>query len=100
MALYQCIWRWPGTGDSGERSRRFGQALLAADREVPTMQEMIRSWYAYPGEWAGFLVIEAERPEDLSAALRPFAGLMTWEVKPLIPQDYAETKRRLTQAPG
>lgn len=97
MALYQCTWRWPGAGDSTERSKRFGQAFMAADRDVPGMQSMVRGWYSYPGEWAGFLLMEAERSEDLAAALRPFTGLMTWEVKPLLVQDYGDTKRMLSQ---
>lgn len=100
VALYQCTWRWPGTGDSSERRVRFGEALLAADRENPGLERMIRGWYAYPGEWAGFLIMEADSGEDLSAALRPFTGLMTWDVKPLVAQDYGATKRRLTQAEG
>jgi len=97
VALYQCTWRWPGVGDAGERSRQFARAFLVADREVPELQGMVRAWYTYPGEWAGLLIVEAERPEDLVRVLNPFNGLMTWEVKPLLAQDYAETKRRLSQ---
>ena len=41
--------------------------------------------------------METERPEDLVRVLNPFSGLMTWEVKPLLAQDYAEAKRRLIQ---
>jgi hypothetical protein len=49
MALYQCIWRWPGTGDSRERGIRFGEVLLhvfrrwAADEGGISPREMVRN---------------------------------------------------------
>jgi len=43
VALYQCTWRWPGVGDSGERSRQFASVFLAAEREVPELQGMVRA---------------------------------------------------------
>lgn len=99
MALYGCSWRWPGVEDPKERWQRFARTTVAMD-EATSMRQHMRGWYTYPGEWAGFLLIEADRPEELREMLQPLTGLMQFDVKPLIEVDYDEALRHLAAIAG
>jgi muconolactone delta-isomerase len=95
MALYQCSYRWPGLAASADRRQQFARTFLEADRNLPELAGMVRGWYAYPGEWAGFLVLEAAGPEQLSRVLQAFTHLMEWQVKPLVAHDYGTIRAQL-----
>lgn len=88
MALYQCNWRWPGVEDPNERLQCFRRVTLAVDAERPDLRQRIKGWFTYPGEWAGFLLVEVAGTEELRDILQPFTALMRIEVKPVVQVDY------------
>lgn len=92
--MYQCTYRWPGVGESKERFARFAAAFIAAEEATPRIRQMVRGWYGYPGEWAGFLLLEAASCDELADVLHQFTGLMQWEVKALKVWDYEQTRAR------
>lgn len=94
MALYSCTWRWPGVEDPKERWQRFARTLVALDEATP-MRQHLKGWYTYPGEWAGFLLVEAAGHEELRELLQPLTGLMQFDVKAVVPVDYDEALRHL-----
>jgi len=97
VALYQCTWRWPGVGDPAERRNAFAEVFVAAEAAEP-FGERLRGWYDYPGEYAGFLLVEAESVEKLYDLLVPYSKLMTFDVKPVVSIDYQHVREQLGAA--
>ena len=62
--------------------------------------ENLRGWYNLAGGGAGFLLVEAERAEDLTALLQPYMDLMSWDVRAISSVDdntIIEELRRIAQ---
>ena len=75
--------------------RRFAQLVLDIDKAHPDIGGRIRGWYAYPGEWAGFIVLDAGTHEELRDILSPFTALMSIEVRPLVEMNWEQSRVRL-----
>jgi hypothetical protein len=103
MAIYQCDWRWhPGAAarDAQERDRTFAAVFRAAETAGQIGEERLLGWYTYPGQSAGFLLVDAASHEDLAQLLRLYMELMTFDVKPVVRVDYAQARQRLIGAAG
>jgi len=90
MALYQCNWRWPdqtARQDSQARAEAFARIFRAAEEQNP-FGERLRGWFRYPGEMAGYILVEATNHEELSQCLGPYCELMQFDVHPIVQVDY------------
>lgn len=74
--LFYCRFTWyPGTSRAA-----VGRRLLEQDAIGTNHPERIRGWYTLAGGGAGFLLIEADTPEEVSEIVEPYMDLMAWDV--------------------
>jgi hypothetical protein len=95
--LWYCRFRWhPGTTAQQVRGRVVQQH--DAGKNHP---EKFRGWYNLAGGGAGFLLIEADDPRELTEILQPYMDLVSWDVHSVyeLPYDATiEEFRKTTQA--
>ncbi len=92
--LFYCAYTWfPGTRPEQVWKRVIGQHEANANQP-----ERIRGWYDLAGGGAGFLIIETDDLRDLTAILRPYMDLMSWDVRAVSANDYATTIRQIKEA--
>ena len=91
--LYHCQFTWyPGTTQA-EVARRVVQQHDAGENRP----ERIRGWYNLVGGGAGFLLVDYDDPEELTAFLQPYMDLMGFDVRAITQNDYDATVDRLRQ---
>lgn len=101
MAIYQCDWRWHPDAtarNAQERDQAFAAVFRAAETAGEIGEQRLLGWYTYPGQTAGVLLVDVASHEELAQLLRPYVELMTFDVKPVVPVDYAQARRRLVGA--
>jgi len=59
--------------------------------------ERIRGWYNLAGGGAGFLLVEADNPSDLTEFLQPYMDIISWDVHAVHELDYERQLERLRQ---
>lgn len=85
--LFYCRFTWyPGTSRELVARRLIQQHDLGMNHP-----ERIRGWYTLAGGGAGFLMIEAETPQEVSQIIEPYMDLMGWDVHAVAVNDYAAT---------
>ena len=90
-------------GATGALGKQLVPRLEAAGHEVfgmtrtPAKQDLIRGWYDLAGGGAGFLLIETDDLRDLTAILRPYMDLMSFDVRGVYQLDYAQRIEELRQ---
>ncbi|MDQ3467439.1 MAG: DUF3303 domain-containing protein [Chloroflexota bacterium] len=60
--------------------------------------DRIRGWYDLAGGGAGFLIIETDDLRDLTAILRPYMDLMSWDIRAVSENDYETTIQQIRDA--
>ncbi|HEU0113227.1 MAG TPA: DUF3303 family protein, partial [Thermomicrobiales bacterium] len=69
--LFYCRFTWfPGTS-----RETVGRRILEQDSIGTNHPERIRSWCTLAGGGAGFLLVEAETPEQVSEIVEPYMDL-------------------------
>jgi hypothetical protein len=85
--LFYCRFTWtPGTSRED-----VGRRLLSQDALDANHPERIKAWYTLAGGGAGFLLVEAETPGEVSEIIEPYMDLMAWDVHAVATNDYAAT---------
>jgi hypothetical protein len=67
-----------------------------------THPERIRGWYNLAGGGAGFLLVETEAPQELTAFLQPYMDVISFDVHAVYALDYEkqiEELRKIVRAP-
>jgi hypothetical protein len=73
---WYCRYTWyPGTTTARVRRRVIQQHQAGTNHP-----EKIRGWFNLAGGGAGFMLVEAEDPRQLSEILEPYMDLMAWDV--------------------
>ena len=91
--LWYCRFKWyPGVTRVQVAQRVVEQH--DAGRNHP---ERIRGWYNLAGGGAGFLLVEADNPSDLTEFLQPYMDLISWDVRAVHQLDYERQIERLRQ---
>ena len=91
--LWYCRFKWyPGVTRAQVAQRVVEQH--EAGRNHP---ERIRGWYNLAGGGAGFLLVEADNPSDLTEFLQPYMDLISWDVHAVHQLDYERQIERLRQ---
>lgn len=85
--LFYCRFTW----SPGISREEIGRRLLEQDALGANHPERIRGWYTLAGGGAGFLLIEAATPHEVSEIVEPYMDLMTWDVHAVSANDYADT---------
>jgi len=60
--------------------------------------EHIKGWYNLAGGGAGFLLVETDHPQELTAFLQPYMDLMDADVHAVYALDYEDMIKELRQA--
>jgi hypothetical protein len=85
--LFYCRFTWyPGT-----TRRDVAQRVLQQHDAGTNNPERIKGWYTLAGGGAGFLLIEANEPGEISEIIQPYMDLMGWDVHAVSVNDYDET---------
>jgi hypothetical protein len=85
--LWYCRFRWqPGVGAQQVRRR-----VVEQHEAGTTRPEQIRGWYNLAGGGAGFLLIETDSPQELTAFLQPYMELVNWDVHAVYELPYDAT---------
>lgn len=82
--LWYCKFCWHEHTTREQVARRVIQQHEAG----ATHPERIKGWYNLAGGGAGFLLIEADDPHELTAFLQPYMDLMRVDVHAVYPLDY------------
>ena len=53
--------------------------------------EKIRGWYTLAGGGAGFMIVEADQPHEVSEILEPYMDIIAWDVHAIAETSYDRT---------
>jgi hypothetical protein len=84
--LWYCRFKWHANTTHQQKAQRVVQ-MHDAGANHP---EHIKGWYNLAGGGAGFLLVETDRPDDLTAFLQPYMDLMDVDVHVVYPLNYEE----------
>jgi hypothetical protein len=91
--LFYCRFTWyPGVNRT-----MVAQRVVQQDGLGTNHPERIRGWYTLAGGGAGFMIIEADEPGEVSEILEPYMDLMGWDVHAISESPYEETIERMKQ---
>src|SRR5215212_8392353 len=91
--LWYCAFTW----HHGATRAQVAQRVVQQHDANATHPERIRGWYNLAGGGAGFLLVEAETPEELTSFLQPYMDLMSWDVRAIYERPYEQTIEKLRQ---
>jgi hypothetical protein len=91
--LYYCEFTWY----SGVTRAQVAQRVVQQHDAGLNHPERIRGWYNLVGGGAGFMLVETDDPHDLTEMLQPYMDLMSWDVRAITENDYAQTVERMRQ---
>ena len=59
--------------------------------------ERIKGWYNLVGGGAGFLIVDYDDPEEVTAFLQPYMDLMSFDVRAITQNDYEKSIRDMRE---
>jgi hypothetical protein len=84
--LWYCRFEWHANTTREHVARRIVQQHDAGANHP----ERIKGWYNLAGGGAGFLLVETDHPQDLTAFLQPYMDLMDFDVHAVYPLNYEQ----------
>lgn len=91
--LWYCKFTWHENTTREHVARRVLQQHEAGTNHP----ERIKGWYNLAGGGAGFILVEAEHPQEVTAFLQPYMDLMSVDVHAIYPLNYDELLNELRQ---
>jgi hypothetical protein len=89
--LFYCRFTWyPGVN-----REMVSRRLLEQDKLGTNHPERIKAWYTLAGGGAGFILLEADHPGEISEMLEPYMDIIGWDVHAIHETPYDETIARL-----
>ena len=89
--LFYCEFTWyPGVKREVVAQRVVQQHDAGANHP-----ERIKGWYNLVGGGAGFLLVDYDTPEELTAFLQPYMDLMSFDVRGVYQLDYQQRLEEL-----
>ena len=89
--LWYCSFTWfQGTTRAQVAKRVVQQHDAGANHP-----ERIRGWFNLAGGGAGFMIIETDTVDELTAFLQPYMDLMSWDVRAISQLDYGSEIEKL-----
>ena len=91
--LYFCQFTWfPGTARAQVAQRVVQQHDAGQNRP-----DRIKGWYNLVGGGAGFLIVDYDDPQELTAFLQPYMDLMGFDIRAITQNDYDDTLKQLRE---
>ena len=91
--LWYCAFTWYPHTKRQDVARRIVQQHEAGTQSG----QKIRGWYNLAGGGSGFLLIETNTPQELTAMLQPYMDMMSWDVRAVYPLNYDEQIQQMRQ---
>ena len=91
--LWYCAFSWYPDTTREEVAKRILQQHDAGLHR----NEQIRGWYNLAGGGSGFLLVETDDPQALTAMLQPYMDLMSWDVRAIYGLDYNQQIEQMRQ---
>ena|ERR1700730_15288028 len=92
--LWYCAFTWhPDTTRDAVAKRILKQHEAGANHP-----ERIRGWYNLAGGGSGFLLVEANTPQEVTAFVQPYMDLMDFDVRAVYSLNYDEQIKELRKA--
>lgn len=91
--LWYCAFTWYPHTKRQDVARRIVQQHEAGAQS----SQKIRGWYNLAGGGSGFLLIETNTPQELTAMLQPYMDMMSWDVRAVYPLNYDEQIQQMRQ---
>ncbi|MGZ3610893.1 MAG: DUF3303 domain-containing protein [Ktedonobacteraceae bacterium] len=92
--LWYCRFKWHPT----TTRKQMAQRVVEQHEAGANHPERIKGWYNLAGGGAGFLLVEADHPQELTAFLQPYMDLMDVDVHAVYALDYESMVQELWQA--
>lgn len=89
--LWHCAFKWYPQTNREHVARRIVEQH-DANRNYP---QNIRGWYNLAGGGAGFLLVETDNPQELTAFLQPYMDLMSFDVHAVYGLNYEQQIQEL-----
>ena len=89
--LWHCAFKWYPQTNRQHVARRIVEQH-DANRNYP---QNIRGWYNLAGGGAGFLLVETDNPQELTAFLQPYMDLMSFDVHAVYGLNYEQQIQEL-----
>ena len=94
--LFYCAFTWfPGT-----TRQQAAQRVVQQHDAGKNNQDRIKGWYNLAGGGAGFLVVDYDDIDELTAFLQPYMDLMSFDVRAIKQLDYDTEIEKLRQVGG
>jgi hypothetical protein len=91
--LYYCAFTW----HSGTSQEAVAERFLRRHAAGLHHQEQWRGWYSLAGGGAGFLLVEADDPQEVTGMLQGYMDLMSWDVRAIHTLDYDKMLEAMRQ---
>ena len=85
----------PFTWFPGTKRAQVAQRVVQQHDAGANHPERIRGWYNLAGGGAGFLLVEDDTPEELTAFLQPYTDLRSFDVRAIYERPYKQTIEEL-----
>ena len=89
--LFYCEFTWY----PGAKREEVAQRVVQQHDAGANHPERIKGWYNLVGGGAGFLLVDYDTPEELTAFLQPYMDLMSFDVRAVTENAYDSTIERL-----
>ena len=89
--LWHCAFKWYPQTNRQQVARRIVEQH-DANGNYP---QNIRGWYNLAGGGAGFLLVETDNPQELTAFLQPYMDLMSFDVHAVYGLNYEQQIQEL-----
>ena len=91
--LYYCEFTWfPGT-----KRAQVAQRVVQQHDAGKNNPNRIKGWYNLVGGGAGFLIVDYDDPQELTAFLQPYMDLMSFDVRAITENNYDESIKQLRE---
>jgi len=92
------LWFCKFTWQPHATRKEIAKHILQQHEAGTTHPEHIRAWYNLAGGGAGFMLVETETPQALTAFLQPYMDVVSFDVHAVYPVEYEKLIKELRQA--
>ncbi|MFL5625026.1 MAG: DUF3303 domain-containing protein [Ktedonobacteraceae bacterium] len=90
---WYCAFKW----HAHTTRQQVAQRIVQQHDAGMNRPEHIRGWYNLAGGGAGFLMVETDSPQELTAFLQPYMDLVSFDVHAVYPVEYEKQIQEFRQ---
>jgi hypothetical protein len=80
------------------RASDLGRRFLRQHDAGSNRPANLRGWFTFPTGVAGFILIEADTPKEVTAVLEPYSRLVEWRVEAIAELNYNQVLEELRRS--